>query len=152
MMAQQGPVRVAICDTPIDVGDLRAWVGDPAAGAVVLFEGTTRAGPEAPDVLHLDYEAYVEMAEAVLSALGAAAHARWGLCKVALVHRTGRVAVGEVSVLVAVSAPHRAEAYAASSWLMDRLKAEAPIWKQEHTAAAARWVANTPPRAALEQT
>jgi molybdopterin synthase catalytic subunit len=150
-MVELDGVYAVVQADPIELGSVRAWVSDPAAGAVVLFEGTTRAGPEDGAVERLEYEAYVEMAEQVLAQLGAAARARWGLCKVALLHRTGAVAVSEVSVLVALSAPHRAEAYAASAWLMDRLKAEAPIWKREHTSGAARWVANTPARPPVEQ-
>jgi molybdopterin synthase catalytic subunit len=151
-MRERDGVFAVVQGDPIELSPVRAWVSDPAAGAVVLFEGTTRAGPGDGAVERLEYEAYVEMAEQVLVELGAAARARWGLCKVALLHRTGAVAVSEVSVLVALSAPHRAEAYAASAWLMDRLKAEAPVWKREHTSGAARWVANTPPRAPVEQT
>ena len=104
-----------------------AAVRDPRAGAVVLFEGVTR------EVEALDYEAYVEMARAKLEAIGAEEAERHGLCAVALVHRVGRVPLSEPSVIVAASAAHRGEAFAGARALIDRVKAEAPIWKVELT-------------------
>ena len=98
---------------------------DPRAGAVVLFEGVTR------EVEELDYEAYVEMAEPRLAAIAAEEAVRHGLCAVAVEHRTGTVRLGEPSVIVAVSAPHRGEAFAGARAVIDRVKAEAPIWKVE---------------------
>ena len=111
-----------------------AAVRDPRAGAVVCFEGVTR------EVEALDYEAYVEMAREKLRAIGEEEAARHGLCAVALVHRTGRVPLSEPSVIVAASAPHRGEAFAGARALIDRVKAEAPIWKVELTAEGARRV------------
>ena len=123
-----GPVRlVEITDAPLDLGVVAAAVRDPRAGAVVCFEGMTR------DVEALDYEAYVEMARAKLSAIGEEEAARHSLCAVALVHRTGTVPLSEPSVIVAASAPHRGEAFAGARALIDRVKAEAPIWKVELT-------------------
>ena len=105
---------------------------DLAAGAVVLFEGVTREVPE------LDYEAYVDMAEQRLHAIGEEVAAAYGLTAVALEHRTGTVPLGEPSVIVAASAPHRSEAFNGARALIDRVKAEAPIWKVEVDAAGAR--------------
>jgi molybdopterin synthase catalytic subunit len=123
-----GPVRlVEITDQPLDLGAVAAAVRDPRAGAVVCFEGMTR------DVEALDYEAYVEMARAKLAAIGEEEAARHGLCAVALVHRTGTVPLSEPSVIVAASAAHRGEAFAGARALIDRVKAEAPIWKVELT-------------------
>ena len=110
---------------PLDPSVVLAAVRDPRAGAVVLFEGVTR------DVEALDYEAYVEMAREKLQAIGEEEAQRHQLCAVALVHRTGRVPLSEPSVLVAASAPHRGEAFAGARALIDRVKAEAPIWKVE---------------------
>jgi MoaE-MoaD fusion protein len=114
-----------VTDGPIAVGPLADAVRDPRAGAVVVFEGVTREVP------WLDYEAYAEMAEPRLAAIAAEEAERHGLCAVAVEHRTGRVALGEPSIVIAVSGGHREEAYAGSRAIIDRIKAEAPIWKQE---------------------
>ena len=107
---------------------------DPRAGAVVTFEGVTR------EVEALDYEAYVEMAREKLAAIGAEEASKHGLWAVALVHRVGRVPLSEPSVIVAASAGHRGEAFAGARALIDRVKAEAPIWKVELTPEGARRV------------
>jgi molybdopterin synthase catalytic subunit/molybdopterin converting factor small subunit len=127
----------AVLDGPLSLDHVAARVRDPRAGAVVTFSGTTR------DVAFLDYDAYVEMATARIDAIVAEAIARHGLCRAAADHRHGRVPLGEASVVVAASAPHRAEAFAGAREIIDRIKAEAPIWKREEGA----WVAGTvPPR------
>ena len=123
-----GPVRlVEVTGEALDLAVVAAAVRDPRAGAVVCFEGVTR------EVEALDYEAYVEMARSKLTAIGEEEAARHGLCAVALVHRTGRVPLSEPSVIVAASAPHRGEAFTGARALIDRVKAEAPIWKVELT-------------------
>ena len=119
---------VAITDEPLDLSAVAAAVRDPRAGAVVCFEGVTR------EVEALDYEAYAEMATEKLRAIGEEEAARHGLCAVALVHRVGLVPRSSPSVIVAASAPHRGEAFAGARALIDRVKAEAPIWKVEVTA------------------
>jgi MoaE-MoaD fusion protein len=135
-----GPVRhVRVTGDPLDLGALADLVRDPRAGAVVLFEGVTREVPE------LDYEAYAEMATAKLEAIAAEEADRHGLCAVAVEHRTGTVALSEPSVIVAASAPHRGEASAGARALIDRVKAEAPIWKVEVSAAGRRRVEGTLP-------
>jgi molybdopterin synthase catalytic subunit len=135
-----GAVRhVRVTPEALDLAALAAAVRDPRAGAVVLFEGVTREVPE------LDYEAYVEMAEPKLAAIAAEEAARHGLCAVAVAHRTGTVALGEPSVVVAASAPHRGEAFAGARALIDRVKAEAPIWKVEVTEAGRERVPGTLP-------
>jgi molybdopterin synthase catalytic subunit len=131
--------RARVIAGPLDVAAVAAAVRDPAAGAVVLFEGVTR------EVDELDYEAYVEMAEPKLAAIAAEEAARHGLCAVAVEHRTGTVPLSEPSVLVAVSAPHRGEAFAGARAVIDRVKAEAPIWKVEVTGAGRRRVEGTLP-------
>jgi MoaE-MoaD fusion protein len=134
------PVRlVAVTGEPLDLAAVAAAVRDPRAGGVVCFEGVTR------EVEALDYEAYVEMALERLRSIGAEEAGRHGLCAVALVHRTGRVPLGEPSVIVAASAAHRGEAFAGARALIDRVKAEAPIWKVELTAQGARRVEGTLP-------
>ena len=118
---------------PLDVGAAIASVSEAAAGGVAVFLGTTRAEahPDGRLLVALDYEAYPEMAGAQLRDLAERARARWPVLRLAVLHRTGRVAVGEPSVLIAVATPHRGEAFEACRWLIDTLKAEAAIWKQE---------------------
>jgi molybdopterin converting factor subunit 1 len=135
-----GPVRhVRVTGEPLDLSALADAVRDPRAGAVVVFEGVTREVPE------LDYEAYAEMAVARIEAIAAEEAARHGLCAVAIEHRTGTVLRSEPSVIVAASAPHRGEAFAGARALIDRVKAEAPIWKVEVTAAGRTRVDGTLP-------
>jgi molybdopterin synthase catalytic subunit len=119
-------------------------VRDPAAGAIVVFIGTTRAHNVGRRVLRLEYEAYARMAVREMTALARVARRRWRLRRVALAHRTGVVPVGQASVGVAVSAGHRAEAFAACRWLIDRLKATVPIWKREHFRGGRVWIGATP--------
>ena len=108
--------------------EVLSLVRDPAAGAVVLFLGTVRADP---GVKALDYEAYEGMAVKKLEALRSAAKETFGVTEVAIAHRTGRLPIGETSVAVACSAPHRQEAFRACEWAMDELKKIVPVWKAE---------------------
>jgi molybdopterin synthase catalytic subunit len=136
-----GPdVHARVTDGPLDLAALAARVGRPGAGAVVTFSGTTR------DVERLDYEAYAEMAQSRIAAILEACVRRHGLEAAAAEHRTGGVPRGEASVVVAVSAAHRGEAFAGAREAIDRIKAEAPIWKREVDAGAAGgWVEGTVP-------
>jgi molybdopterin synthase catalytic subunit len=135
-----GAVRqIRITAEPLDLQALADAVRDPGAGAVVLFEGVTREVPE------LDYEAYAEMAQARLEQIAAEEAERHGLTAVAIEHRTGTVPRSEPSVIVAASAPHRGEAFAGARALIDRVKAEAPIWKVEVTPAGRTRVEGTLP-------
>jgi molybdopterin synthase catalytic subunit/molybdopterin converting factor small subunit len=132
----------AVLDGPLSLEAVAARVQDPRAGAVVTFSGTTR------DVAFLDYEAYVEMAAAQIDAIVAEAVARHGLCRAAADHRYGRVPLGEASVVVAASAPHRQEAFAGAREIIDAIKAQAPIWKREEGA----WKEGTVPAPAASGT
>jgi molybdopterin synthase catalytic subunit len=109
------------------------FVHDPQAGGIAIFLGTTRAEQTSAgrELVALDYEAYDDMALKQLHDLAAQARKRWPIIKLALLHRTGRVPLGEPSVCIAVSTPHRAEAFEACRWLIDTLKAEVAIWKKE---------------------
>ncbi|HZP42513.1 MAG TPA: molybdenum cofactor biosynthesis protein MoaE [Candidatus Binatia bacterium] len=115
-------------------------VGDPRAGAIVTFLGTTRNENVGRRVFRLEYEAYAGMAEAEMRRLAEEAKRRWSLRRVAMAHRIGRVPVGEASVAIAVSSGHRAEAFAACRWLIDRLKEIVPIWKREHFRGGQVWI------------
>lgn len=132
-----------ITDGPIDALAVQAAVTRPGAGAVLLFAGITRDTFAGRPVTRLEYEAYPEMAVPVMARIGAEAEERWPGVRVAMVHRTGRVDISEASVIIATSAPHRADAYAASRFAIDELKARVPVWKREHYAdAAPAWKAN----------
>lgn len=127
-----------VTEEPLSVERLAARVGRPAAGAIVTFQGTTR------DVERLEYEAYREMAEERIAAIVADAATQHGLEAAAAEHRVGPVPLGEPSVVVAVSAAHRDEAFAGAREIIDRIKAEAPIWKKEVDAGGERWVEGAP--------
>jgi MoaE-MoaD fusion protein len=123
--AATGAVHARVTEEPLSLDRLVELVRDARAGAVVTFAGVTR------EVDHLDYEAYAEMAEAELARIAGAARERHGLCAVAVEHRVGAVPLSEPSVLIAASAPHRAEAFAGAREVIDEVKARAPIWKRE---------------------
>jgi molybdopterin synthase catalytic subunit len=129
---------------PISVERLVRAVRDPRAGAIAVFLGTTRVHNEGRRVVRLEYEAFAGMAKREMQALVDQARRRWRLCRIAMVHRTGVVPVGQVSVGVAVSSGHRAEAFAACRWLIDRLKRTVPIWKREHFRGGRVWIGSTP--------
>ncbi|MCW2969908.1 MAG: molybdopterin converting factor, subunit 1 [Solirubrobacterales bacterium] len=122
------PLHVRVSEQPLSIERLSRAVADSRAGAIVVFEGMTRQVPR------LDYEAYVGMAEQRIEQIMRDCISAHGLCAAAVEHRVGGVALGEPSVIVAVSAPHRAEAFAGASAAIDRIKAEAPIWKREQVA------------------
>jgi molybdopterin converting factor subunit 1 len=130
---------VRVSAEPLSLDSLAERVRDPRAGAVVTFQGVTR------EVERLEYEAYAEMAEQRLATIAADAVERHGLCAAAVEHRVGEVPLTEPSVIVAASAPHRGEAFAGAREIIDRVKAEAPIWKKEVEGAEERWVEGRPP-------
>jgi molybdopterin synthase catalytic subunit len=120
--------------SPIDTAQVLAAVQSSAAGAIVLFVGTTRDNTAGRATMSLDYECYPEMALAKLAQLEQEARSQWELVDVAIVHRVGHVAIGEASVAIAVSSAHRKNAFEAGQWLIDTLKTEVPIWKCENWA------------------
>jgi molybdopterin synthase catalytic subunit len=124
---------VALSGDPLPIAEASSWVVLPGCGATVTFTGTARDHAEGrPGVHRLEYEAYVEPAVARLHALCTEARARWPvLGRIALLHRTGVVALGDAAVVVAVSAPHRGEAFEAARFAIDELKHTVPIWKRE---------------------
>jgi molybdopterin synthase catalytic subunit len=133
--------HVDVVAEPLSLDALVARVRDPRAGAVVTFQGVTR------EVERLEYEAYVEMARERLAAIVAEAIERHGLCAAAAEHRIGAVPLGEPSVAVAASAPHRSEAFAGAREIIDAIKAQAPIWKKEVSGEGSEWVPGKPPPA-----
>jgi molybdopterin synthase catalytic subunit len=129
---------VRLVREPIDVAALQATL--PVDGALCLFLGVVRNENGGRPVRHLEYEAYEEMAAPLMREIEAEVRSRFGVTDVRLVHRLGRLEIGEPSVAVAVAAPHRAEAFAACRYAIDTLKAKVPIWKKEFYADGAVWL------------
>lgn len=133
--------RVAVSEKPLDPAELLAEVGDPAAGASILFLGTARNHSEGRSgISHLEYEAYPEVVEQKLAEIADEAINKWRLVRLAVEHRVGEVEVGQPSVAVAVSSAHRDEAFEAGRFVIDELKKRAPIWKKEHWEGGGDWV------------
>ncbi len=128
-----GRARALLTDDPIDIASLERSVAAASCGAVLLFLGTVRDHHAGRQVARLDYSAYRPMAETALERIAAELE-KGGDLKVAITHRLGEVPVGEASVVIAVSSPHRQAAYEASRMALERLKREVPIWKREHYA------------------
>jgi molybdopterin converting factor subunit 1 len=125
---------------PLDLGAAVAEVADERAGAIATFIGTTRIESRGRTVIHLEYEAYEGMAERVMEELAASLRERFDLCAVAIHHRVGRVGIGEQSVVIAVSAPHRHDALAACREAIDTLKETVPLWKKEVYEGGEEWI------------
>jgi molybdopterin synthase catalytic subunit len=125
-------VHASVTRTPIDPADMLGRVGDSADGAVVLFLGTVRDHNDGRPVSGMTYEAYESMAALVLAEIAAEAAARLGTERVAVVHRVGELEVGEVSVAIAASSPHRAGSFDAARYVIEAIKARLPVWKREH--------------------
>lgn len=132
--------RIAIGREPIDVAALEREVSDPAAGAIVTFTGITRRDNAGRRVIRLEYEAYEAMALAEMRKLAREAGERWKIVRIAIAHRVGTVDIGETSVAIAVAAAHRAEAFDACRFAIDRLKEAVPIWKKEYFEGGEIWI------------
>jgi molybdopterin synthase catalytic subunit len=118
---------------PLSVAEVYALADDPANGAVVVMSGTVRSQTDGRHVLYLEYQAYEPMALKVFEQIAAEVQQQWSMVtRTVIHHRTGKLEIGEISVLVAVGCPHRAEAFAACRYAIDTLKHNAPIWKKEH--------------------
>lgn len=132
---------IELVDGPIDVERLLKYCEDEHCGATSLFLGTTRRWTRGIETAYLEYDAYREMAIIKMQELAKNAEAKWPVQRLAMVHRLGRVDVGQASVAIAVSCPHRADAIDACHWLIDELKAQVPIWKKEWFAVdGPRWI------------
>jgi molybdopterin synthase catalytic subunit len=125
---------------PVDLTAVLDEVVDERAGAIATFLGTVRAQSRGREVIALEYEAYEDMAEQVMAEIADEVTARYELCKVAITHRTGRVEVGETSVAIAVSAPHRQDALGACADVIEALKAQVPLWKKELYEGGEEWI------------
>lgn len=129
-----------VTEQPIDLEELVRFVTDPEAGAIATFIGTTRNNNEGRRVIALDYEAYPEMAEKELARLGEEAREKWNICRMAIVHRVGPVQITEPSVVIAVSAAHREDAFAACRFAIEEIKKTVPIWKKEVYEGGEVWI------------
>lgn len=137
-----GQIDVRVSEAPIDAGALIRWATTPRSGGIASFVGTVRNhAPGKEEVTRLEYEAYTEHVEGVITDVAAEALDRWPIDRVAAHHRVGSLDVGEIAVAVAVSAAHREEAFEAARYVIDEVKARAPIWKKEHWPGGAEWVA-----------
>jgi len=144
--AESSVIHTAVGPDPIDPAEVLARVGSDEDGAAILFLGVVRDHADGRPVQGMRYDAYREMAEEVLREIALEAASRLGTDRLAVVHRTGDLAVGEVSVAIAVSSPHRAESFDASRYVIEEIKKRLPVWKKEHYAdGEAEWVAGTMP-------
>jgi molybdopterin synthase catalytic subunit len=132
--------RCTLSEQPLDVAQVVARVAGADAGGVVTFVGTVRDASRGRSIRHLEYEAYPEMAEREMEKIADEAAAQWPGARVAMAHRTGRLAIGELAVVIAAAAPHRAEAFAAARFAIDTLKERVPIWKKEVAVDGEYWV------------
>ena len=129
-----------LSDQPLSLEAVTADVADERAGAIATFTGTTRIHSRGRTVTHLEYEAYEGMAEQVMAEIAAGLRQRYELCEIAVHHRVGRVGIGETSVVIAVSAPHRHDALAACRDAIDELKERVPLWKKEVYEGGEEWI------------
>jgi molybdopterin synthase catalytic subunit len=135
-----GGGRTGLTGAPIDVRGLEQEVAGSGHGALVTFVGRARdRADDGREVLELEYEAYPEMAEAVLAEIVAEAEGRWAGCEVAIVHRVGLVPIGEAAVAIVTAAPHRSDAYDANRFAIEAIKERLPIWKRERFADGSEW-------------
>jgi molybdopterin converting factor subunit 1 len=133
-------VLFEVTTEPLDARRVEAAVARPGAGAICTFSGIVRDNSRGRSVTHLEYEAFGEMATKEMRKIADEIAERWPEARVAMVHRTGRIEIGEPSVVVSTSAPHRAEAIAACKWGIDRLKESVPVWKKEHAVDGTFWI------------
>jgi len=129
-----------LTDRPIDVRAVEAAVAGPGDGAICTFQGVVRDNNLGRAVAHLEYEAFPEMALPAMRRIADEVAARWPGARAAIVHRTGRLEIGEASVVIAVSSPHRAAAFEACRYAIDTLKTTVPIWKKEVWEGGEAWV------------
>jgi MoaE-MoaD fusion protein len=129
-----------LVEGPLDLGEVVAEVANERAGAVATFQGTVRRQSRGRQVIALEYEAYAGMVEKVMAEIADGVKRRYDLCEVAIAHRTGRCEVGEVSVAIAVSAPHRQDALSACRDVIDELKERVPLWKKELYEGGEEWI------------
>ena len=125
---------------PLNRDTLIGAVSHPGVGGIVVFEGVVRDNARGKQIRYLEYDVYPEMAEQQIRTIIAEAERRWGVERVAVAHRFGRLEIGEASVIIVVAAPHRAEAFDACRYIIDALKTTVPIWKKEVASSGEEWI------------
>ena len=133
------PIIQLTCE-PLNRDTLIGAVSHPGVGGIVVFEGVVRDNVRGKQIRYLEYEVYPEMAEQQIRTIIAEAERRWGVERVAVAHRFGRLEIGEASVIIVVAAPHRAEAFDACRYIIDALKTTVPIWKKEVASSGEEWI------------
>ena len=131
---------IQLTQAPLERDALVAAVSDPSVGGIVVFEGVVRDTARGKQVRYLEYDMYEEMAEQQIHRILEEAQRRWGVERVAVAHRFGRLEIGEASVIIVVATPHRAEAFEACRYIIDTLKSTVPIWKKEVATDGEEWV------------
>lgn len=139
-----GSGMCSLSETPLDVGDVVARVAGPGMGGIVTFIGAVRDNARGREIRHLEYESYPEMAEREMERIATDASERWPGTRVAIAHRSGHLAIGELAVVVVAAAPHRSEAFSACRYAIDTLKQTVPIWKKEVATDGEYWVDDRP--------
>jgi molybdopterin synthase catalytic subunit len=142
--AARPPHMISITSATLDAGPLNEFVTTDSDGAIVTFLGVTRNHNEGRQVSYLEYEAFQPMAEQQIAVIIAEMQSKWEIGRVAVAHRTGRVDIGQTSMVLAVGAPHRRPAFEAALYFVDRLKEVVPIWKKEHFQGGEVWIGETP--------
>lgn len=137
-------IDIQLYDAPIEAAKVEAFVQDPSCGGIVSFIGTVRDSTKGKEVLHLEFEAYEPMAIKEMRKIAEQMMDKWPAKKVSFHHRVGHLKIGEVAVVIAVSCPHRANAFAACQYAIDTLKKSVPIWKKEVFKDGEVWVAAHP--------
>ncbi len=137
---------VALTSEKIDIEKTLHQLDDQGTGAVVLFLGRVRNHAEGKEVIEMDYEAYPEMARKKMQEIVEQTHEKWPVSKMAIVHRTGHLKLGDISVLIAVATPHRKDAFEACHFAIDILKETVPVWKKEYFADGQAWVEGVIPK------
>lgn len=131
---------IRLTHEPLDREALVAAVSHQSVGGIVVFEGIVRDNARGKQIRYLEYDVYLEMAQQQIRTIVAEAQQRWGVERVAVAHRFGRLEIGEASVIIVVAAPHRGEAFDACRYIIDALKTTVPIWKKEVATNAEEWV------------
>jgi len=131
---------IQLTHEPLDRNALVGAVSHASVGGIVVFEGVVRDNARGKQVRYLEYDVYPEMAEQQMRTIVAEAERRWGVERVAVAHRFGRLEIGEASVIIVVATPHRAEAFEACRYIIDTLKTTVPIWKKEVATDGEEWV------------
>jgi molybdopterin synthase catalytic subunit len=132
--------KYRVSDAPLDVAEVTAAVAGPASGAIAVFIGTVRDRNAGRVVHYLEYEAYAPLAVRAFERIADEASGKWPAAGLAIHHRTGRIEIGEASVVIAAASPHRAEAFAACRFAIERVKQIAPVWKREHFEGGDVWI------------